>query len=146
MNASSSSAGPSPNRPCQSGRAASAVALDSGIGRSRGAVPCSARRDHVSTDEAPQAHEPGGVLVAERVLGLVGRELVVVEPAVGAAAGDEAAPGLEPQPDLAGDVPLGRVDERVERLAQRREPQAVVDELGVRGSSRASRASRRARA
>ena len=83
--------------------------------------------------EPPEPHEAGGVLVAERVVGLVGRELVVVEPAFGAPARDEAAAGLEAEPDLAGDVALGRVDERVERLAQRREPQPVVDELGVAG-------------
>ena len=39
-------------------------------------------------------------------------------------------PGAKRQPHLAGDVALGLGDEGVERLLQRREPQAVVDELG----------------
>src|SRR6185503_19536560 len=37
----------------------------------------------------------------------------------------------EVQAHLTGDEPLRLVDERVERLAQRRVPQAVVDEFGV---------------
>ena len=41
--------------------------------------------------------------MAERVGGVVGGEVVVVEAALGPAAGDEAAARLEPQPHLAGD-------------------------------------------
>ena len=127
------SAGPSPNRPCQSGRASSAVidpTRDRSIRTGRRAPRCAGARPRLDR-EAPEPHESGGVLVAERVVGFVGGEVVVVEAALGAAAGHEAPARLEPQPHLAGDVALGRVDERVERLAQRREPQAVVDELRV---------------
>ena len=42
-------------------------------------------------------------------------------------------PGLAAQPHLAGHEPLALVDEGVERLLQGREPQPVVDQLGVAG-------------
>ena len=71
--------------------------------------------------------------MAEAVGGVVGGELVVVEAVRAAPAGDLAAAGLEAQAHLAGDELLARVDERVEGLLQRREPEAVVDELGVAG-------------
>ena len=81
--------------------------------------------------EAPQPHEALGVRVAEAVGGVVGGQAVVVE-AVRAAPTDHVAPArFEAQPHLAGDEALALVDEGVEGLLQRREPQAVVDELGV---------------
>src|SRR5579875_1919805 len=82
--------------------------------------------------EAPQPDEPLGVLVAEGVGSLVGGQRVVVEADVAAATGDDAAPGqLAAQAHLPGDELLAGVDERVERLLEGGEPQAVVDELGV---------------
>ena len=68
--------------------------------------------------------------MVEGVGGVVGGQPVVVEAERAAPADDEAAAGLEPQPDLAGDVALGGVDEGVEGLLQRRVPHAVVDEVG----------------
>jgi hypothetical protein len=41
----------------------------------------------------------------------------------------DRAAAVQGQPDLAADVPLGLVDERVQRALERREPQPVVDEL-----------------
>ena len=65
--------------------------------------------------------------------GVVGGQAVVVE-ADRAAATDHPAPALvQPEADLAGDVALGLADEGVEGLLQRREPQAVVDQLGPAG-------------
>ena len=81
--------------------------------------------------EPPQADEAGRVLVAEAVARVVGGELVVVEAVRAAATGHDAAAGLEVQAHLTGDELLARVDERVEGLLQRREPEAVVDELRV---------------
>ena len=69
--------------------------------------------------------------MAEGVGRVVGGEVVAVEAAVGAPAGHEAAARLEPQPHVAGDELLRVRHERVERLLERREPEAVVDELGV---------------
>ena len=68
--------------------------------------------------------------MAERVFGVVGREVVVVEAAPRAPAGGVATARLEPQPYFAGHVALRLLDERFERAHQRRVPQAVVDELG----------------
>ena len=53
-----------------------------------------------------------------------------VERVLGAAPGDDRRPGLERQPHLAGDELLRLVDEGVDRLARRAEPEALVDELG----------------
>ena len=58
--------------------------------------------------QAPQPHEAFGVLVAERVFGVVGREVVVVEPTSHAATDRIAATRFEPQPHLAGHVLLRR--------------------------------------
>jgi hypothetical protein len=49
------------------------------------------------------------------------------------AAGHLARPGRQPQPHVAGHEPLALVDERVDGLLQRAEPEAVVDQLGVAG-------------
>src|SRR5262249_54311171 len=81
--------------------------------------------------QAPQPDEAGRVLVAEAVGGLIGRELVVVERALGPAAGHVALPGVEAQADVAGHELLAAGDEGVERVLERRVPEAVVDELRV---------------
>src|SRR5947209_16638915 len=82
--------------------------------------------------QAPQAHEPLGVLVPEAVGGLVGRQVVVVEADLAAAAGDEAtARDLTLEAHLTGDEALALVHEGIERLLERREPEAVVHQLGV---------------
>ena len=86
-----------------------------------------------TTSRADSPHsrtKPSESCVAERVLGVVGREVVVVEAARRAPADRVAATRLEPQPHLAGHVLLRRRHERVERAHQRRVPQAVVDQLG----------------
>ena len=69
--------------------------------------------------------------MAELVGGVVGGEGVVVEALGGAAADDGAAAGFEAEAHIAGHGSLGGVDEGVEGLAERGEPEAVVDELGV---------------
>ena len=74
----------------------------------RSRPPVSWRAAQSATPEPAEPHEALGVLVAERVVGVVGGEVVVVE-------GDRAAPaldgadagGLEAEPDLAGHVALG---------------------------------------
>src|SRR6266480_3429069 len=124
VNASSSSAGPSAKRPCQSGRGSRSLIRLSFLG---GSLLARHRLDA----EAPEPHEPGGVLVAESVLGGVGRELVVVQPVLGATAGDEAAARLEAESHLPRHRRLRCTHERVEGPPQRRVPQPVVDELGV---------------
>src|SRR5690606_18201723 len=121
VKASSSSEGPPANRPCH--RVLTGASGFVGAGRLAGRP-----RLHA---EAPQAHEALAVGVVEAVGRVVGGEPVVVEAVVAAPADHVAAVRLQAQAHLAGDVPLRRVDERVERLLERREPQAVVDELGV---------------
>src|SRR5688500_8868343 len=71
--------------------------------------------------EAPEADEAGRVLVTEGVLGVVGRERVVVQAVRAAPARDRAAAGLQPQAYVTRDEPLAGLDERVERLLQRAE-------------------------
>ena len=69
--------------------------------------------------------------MAERVFGVVGREVVVVETARRAPAGRVAPTRLEPQPHLAGHVAsASRATNACERAHQRRVPQPVVDQLG----------------
>ena len=81
--------------------------------------------------ESPQPDEPLGVGVAERVGRVVGGEAVVVQGDGAAPADDAQDPGGgHLQAHLARDVSLGLLDERVERALERREPHAVVDELG----------------
>ena len=93
--------------------------------------PCS--RAHVSTERPQRRTKPAESSWRKVSDGVVGGEVVAVEPAVGAPAGDEAPARLEPQADVAGDELLGVAHERVERLLERREPEAVVHELGVAG-------------
>ena len=83
--------------------------------------------------EAPEAHEPLGVLVPEAVGGVVGGEAVVVEAPGLRRPVARQTPGFEAEPHLAGDVALGLGDERVDGLPQRAEPETVVDELGPPG-------------
>ena len=68
--------------------------------------------------------------MAERVFGVVGREVVVVEATRRAPADRVALARLEPQPHLAGHVLL-RVESTnaCERAHERRVPHAVVDQL-----------------
>ena len=61
----------------------------------------------VATPEAPEPHEPLGVLVAEAVGGVVGGQAIVVEAHRAAASGHPTPPGLEVQAHLARDVALG---------------------------------------
>ena len=67
-----------------------------------------AARAHVSTDRPHRRTKPAESSWRKRVGGVVGGEVVAVEAAVGAAAGDEAAARLEPQAHLAGDELLRR--------------------------------------
>ena len=71
--------------------------------------------------------------MAEGVGGVVGGEVVAVEATVGPPTRDEAPARFEPEPHVAGDEALRVAHEGVERLLERREPQAVVDQLGVAG-------------
>ena len=69
--------------------------------------------------------------MAEGVGGVIGREVVDIEPDRAAATDDFGSTSrAEAEPDLAGHAPLRRGHERRHRLAQWREPHAVVDELG----------------
>src|SRR4029077_8602572 len=111
-------------------RRRSARARGSRAGRFPGTALLARPRLH---RQAPQAHEAGGVLVAEAVGGVVGREVVAVEAAVGAATGHEATTGLEPEAHLAGDELLPVPHKRVETLLRGREQESVVHELGVAG-------------
>ena len=94
VNASSSSAGPDPKRPCHR---VQRVTTSS--------APCLALRPRLHA-ETPDPHEPLGVAVAERVGCVVGREPVVVQRMRAATPVHEAPAGLEPKPHLAGDEPL----------------------------------------
>ena len=98
-----------------------------------------------SPPTGPTAARTLAVLVTERVGGVVGGEVVVVEAVGGAPADREQRPGFEPQPHLAGDV-LAASARRTRRAPhQRRVPQAVVDQLGV-ARSRAAPSPARGRA
>jgi len=69
--------------------------------------------------------------MAERVGGVVGGQAIVVERHGTATTDDpQQARRLEAQPDVTADVSLGLGDERVQRLLERREPHAVIDQLG----------------
>ena len=79
--------------------------------------------------QAPQLDEALGQRLVERVAGVVGGQAEVVQAGLGAPAGDHRAAAVQGQPHLAGHVLLRVVDERVQRVLQRREPQPVVDQL-----------------
>ena len=68
---------------------------------------------------------------------LVGGQRVVVQRPRRAPSHDRARPAEEPHPGLAGDRRGGLVHECLERLAKRRKPQAVVDQLRVAQSASA---------
>ena len=63
--------------------------------------------------------------------GVVGRELLVVEGKRRLAADHPAAALEQLEAHRAGDAPLHRAHERIDGLARLREPEAVVDEVGV---------------
>src|SRR3954451_23803754 len=77
----------------------------------------------------PQLDEALRQRLVELVVGVVRRQVVVVQRRRAAPAGDDRTPAVQRHPDLAGDVLRGLVDERVERAFERREPQAVIDQL-----------------
>ncbi len=80
--------------------------------------------------QAPQAHEAFGVLVAERVVGVVGREVVVVQAARRAPARRRrSGPGSSRRRTSPVTCSCVELHERVERAHERRVPQAVVDQL-----------------
>ncbi len=84
--------------------------------------------------ESPQPNETLGVFVTEGVRGVVGGQTVVVERDRATASDDGAgAGGGEAQANITGDVTLRGGDEGVQGRLQRREPQAVVDQLGPAG-------------
>src|SRR5205807_8240443 len=84
--------------------------------------------------QPPQSHKALGVVVAEAVGRLVGGQVVVVQADLAAPAGHDAATGeLTAQADLPGHEPLALLDEGVQRLLERREPQPVVDQVGIPG-------------
>src|SRR5215217_4148865 len=81
--------------------------------------------------QAPQGHEAPPGVVVEGVAGGVGGQVGPVQGPLGPPAGGLAAPGRQLQADLAGDRLLGLGHERVKGRLEGREPQAVVDQLGV---------------
>ena len=81
-------------------------------------------RQSVDVDEAV-----GGLLI-EAVTGIVGGQVVVVQGAVGATAGDDCATAVQRHADLAVDVLLRVFDEGVQRLGGGAEPLRIVDQLG----------------
>ena len=85
-----------------------------------------AQPQRVELDEARGV----AVVVGDGAL-LEGDEVLVVERIGALAADDVDAALVELQPHLAGDQFLALVDERLQHLALGREPEAVVDELGV---------------
>src|SRR5450830_446380 len=82
------------------------------------------RRQAIDLDEAA-----GGRLV-ERVAGVVRREVEVVQARVAAPTRHGGPSAVQHDPDVTRDVALGVRDEDVKGLLQRREPLAVVDQLG----------------
>ena len=81
--------------------------------------------------QPPQLDEALGQRLVEGVAGVVGREVVVVEGLLPLRRPvTDGAAAVQRQPDLAGDMLAGLVDEAVEGALERREPQAVVDQLG----------------
>src|SRR5262249_17148623 len=83
--------------------------------------------------QAGDPDEPRRRLVRERLARPVRGELLLVEGVLGAPALDHRLPRRERDANLARDELLRDVDERVDRLAQGREPQALVDQLGPAG-------------
>ena len=67
----------------------------------------------------------------EAVALVVGGEAVIVERERRFSADDAAVALEELEPDRAGDALLHVLHERVDRLARRRKPEAVVDDVGV---------------
>src|SRR4029077_15465167 len=77
----------------------------------------------------PQLDEPGRGRLIEFVALAVGRERKLIQLSRTLAADDVRRTPVELQPHVAGDVTLRLGDERVQRVAQRAEPQPVVDHL-----------------
>src|SRR5919202_465714 len=81
--------------------------------------------------EPEEPDEASGVgLIVDLIL-TEGRELLTVQAIRRLPAGRHAVPLVEFDAHLAGDCLLRHVDKGIERLTQRREPEAVVDKLGV---------------
>src|SRR5699024_5317202 len=74
--------------------------------------------------------EAAGAALVEGVALVVGGEVEVVQPGLGAAPGDGGAAAVQGQADVAADIALGVGEEGVQGLLQRGEPLAVVDEVG----------------
>src|SRR6266849_6670141 len=80
-----------------------------------------------------EVDEPLGVLLPVHAVRLEGREIRPVERPRRLAAGHGHRALVELEPDGAGHVALHLVEQPLERLPFRREPEAVVDHLGVAG-------------
>ncbi len=122
VNARSSSAGPSPNRPCHNGCPVASPAVL--IGPLPGLGGATTFRLTGPTGARSRPSQRVGT-----VFGVVRREVVVVEAAHRAPARGVTPTRFEPQPYFAGYVALGLFDERGERPHQRRVPQPVVYEF-----------------
>jgi hypothetical protein len=81
--------------------------------------------------QGEEVDEAAGVGVAVEVAGAERGELFRIQRVRRRAALDDQVPLVELQGDFAGVGLLGDVDEGVDRLTQRREPESVVDKLGV---------------
>src|SRR5262249_5296745 len=91
-----------------------------------------------------QVDEAFGVLLVVDGVDAEGREVLAIERRWRLAARDNHVALVELQPYSARNVALRRIDEGVERGAQRRVPLAVVDELGVLAGQHVLQVQRRA--
>ena len=82
------------------------------------------RRQSVDLDETVR-----GILV-EGVTGIVGGEVVVIQRAVGTASHHHGTAAVHDHANLTGHIPLGVIDERVERMHGRGEPLRIIDQFG----------------
>ena len=131
VKAATSSAMPPPSRPCQRVTTGQPDRAPRSVNRAGGPGRAALAGGPGGHAQAPEPDEALGVGVPERVAGVVGGQLVVVEGDRAATPVDgQGARRLETQPDLTGDVALGLGHEGVEGRLERREPQAVVDQLG----------------
>src|SRR3954453_13686180 len=77
----------------------------------------------------PQLDEALRQRLVEHVVGVVRRQVVVVERRRASPAGDDGTSAVQRHTDLARDIHRRLVEKRIERPLERREPQAVVDQL-----------------
>lgn len=67
----------------------------------------------------------------ESIAGVIGGQLAIVQRVIRPATNDAAVALEQFEANAAGDARLNRRDERIDGFARRREPEAVVDGIGV---------------